>query len=609
MTRRVAVGTAPLVVGLGAWAYGVSRLQVPAIGPYGLLAAAGFWVVAGLLVLLGGFVVELLRGAPRGWVLGVYLAGLIVAIHAVVPIVYGTPEYAWVYKHIGIAAALGRYGHVTDPSNIYQQWPVLFAAAAAVAALSHVGLLTLATWAPIAFELADALLLLGIFRLLTGDRRIAWLAVLLFEGLVAWVGQDYLSPQAFGYLLWLGVVLVVLRWLRAPAPPAAAYGRVARMREPLLTGLPQPPEVTTRTRMAAVALVGTTYFAIVAAHQLTPYVALAGIGALTLLGVVRPAWLLVLLAAIAGGYLIPRYDIIGHDFGGLFSGGNPFANASGVSAASHAGAETTTALIVRGLAAGMWLLALAAIARERRALGRVAVAAALAFSPFVVLGAQRYGGEAIYRVYLFSAPWCALLIARALWSLRAGVARWLAIGGLSAAALFAGLQGLYGPVRVQAVTAGELSASAWLYSHVPSGSVIVLPANNFPVLQSADYEAYPVQIMPSDPQYDAVTLDEADQAAVQRWIFDLGYRDVYIVVSRSMGVYASYFGAPSGFAALAAHAATAPGWTAVYRTADATIYRVTLAEPSRASAAVAPAAAAPTPASTAKARVSSPRRR
>ena len=70
-----------------------------------------------------------------------------------------------------------------------------------------------------------------------------------------------------------------------------------------------------------------------------------------------------------------------------------------------------TAVIVRTLAVCMWLLALVAIVRRRRALGRVSIAAALAFSPFVIVFVQNYGGEAIYRVFLFSAPWCALLIA------------------------------------------------------------------------------------------------------------------------------------------------------------------------------------------------------
>ena len=59
------------------------------------------------------------------------------------------PEYAWVYKHIGIAQALGQYGRVTDPSNIYQQWPALFAAVASVSGLARIGPLSFAAWGPL----------------------------------------------------------------------------------------------------------------------------------------------------------------------------------------------------------------------------------------------------------------------------------------------------------------------------------------------------------------------------------------------------------------------------------------------------------------------------
>ena len=312
-------------------------LQRPPIGSYGLLANSNVWFVLGLVLLVLGILLELRRSEPRTWLLGIQLVAVVVAIHSTVPILYGTPEYAWVYKHIGIISAFQRYGQVTDPTSIYQQWPALFAAVAALSGLSHVAPATLATWAPLAFELADALLLLAIFRLLARDRRVAYLAVVLYEGVTSWVGQNYLSPQAFAYLLWLGTVLIILRWLRAGAPRADSSGRVARLRAPLMAGLPAPSETTARTRASAVALVVAIYFVIVAAHQLTPYVALSGVGALSVLGLVRPRWLLVLLAAVAVGYLAPRYSLIANNFGGLFSGGNPIRTPPVPQGTYHAG--------------------------------------------------------------------------------------------------------------------------------------------------------------------------------------------------------------------------------------------------------------------------------
>lgn len=565
------------LLGVGAWILGVTDLHPSGVGLYGLLASADLWFVLGFALLAAGFLVEL-RASARNWVLGLQLIALIVAIHASVPIIFNAPEYAWVYKHLGIISAFSTYGHITDPTNIYQQWPALFAGVAAISSLAHVPALSFAAWAPLAFELADALLLVAIFRLITGEQRVAWLAVFLYEGLVSWVGQDYLSPQAFSYLLWLAMVLIILRWLRGT--PAVTGGRLARLRAPLVAGLPAPAQTTKAMRAVAVALLTVIYFAIVAAHQLTPYLALAGVGALAILDLVRPRWLVALLAVIALGYLAPHYGLISQNFGGLFSGGTPIQNASGAHGTYHAGAEATTALIVRVLAAAMWLGAVAALAIRRKALGRVILPAALAFSPFVILFVQSYGGEAIYRVFLFSAPWCALLISSALLELRFPrrlPIRWPLTACVCMAVLFAGLQGLYGPVSVDAFTPNEVTASQWLYTHAARGSLIVLPVDNFPALEAADYNDFDLEVMPSDPQEGAAWLNEGDIPAVKQWITSLGHETGYIVISRSMAASADYFGAPRGYEKLVAAIPTALGASVVFHNADTTIYRVTVA--------------------------------
>jgi hypothetical protein len=234
-----------------------------------------------------------------------------------------------------------------------------------------------------------------------------------------------------------------------------------------------------------------------------------------------------------------------------------------------------TGEVVHGLAAVMWLGAAAAIALRWRSLGRVALPAVLAFSPFVVLGVQSYGGEAIYRVFLFSAPWCALLIAELIAELR-GTLRPLVSALVCAAALVAGLQGLYGPAAVYAFTPPELAASLWLYGHAPPGSLLILPADNFPGLEAANYASYDFQIMPSDPQNGASWLDEGSLGDVEQWIDSLGHPSAYVVFSKSMDNYASYFGYPTGYERLANSVAGDPAWQVVYRNADVVIYRVTL---------------------------------
>lgn len=577
---------APLPIALGSWSYGVSQISTARIGPYGLLGSANIWFFLGLGIALIGGLFELSQRHPNGWLLTTYLAALILEIYATSPLLYSIPEYAWVFKHIGIIQALGRYGRVTDPSNIYQQWPALFSAVASVSGVSKVGPLSYAAWGPLFFELANALLLLGIFRVLGANHRLAYLALFLYEGLIAWVGQDYLSPQAFGYLLWFGIVAIIARWLLLPVPSAqptrknmpgaieAPRKLVARLRAPFFVQMPTPPAATRIQQIISGTLIAIIYFAIVAAHQLTPYIALAGVGGLAILGVVRRGWLLVLMmAAIAGGYLALHYGLISQQFGGIFSGGNALENASGVSA-THRGAEKVTADIVRVLSVSMWLAAVVAVVYRWRRLGIVAIPALLAFSPFVILFAQNYGGEAIYRVYMFSAPWCALLIAGMLTEFRVTLWHRVMIVILCLGVLAAGLQGLYGPIEVDEFTPSELSASLWLYDHAIPHSVIILATDNFPVLETANYDSYGLQSMPSDPLVRAAWLNEGNVSAVEAWIDSLGHTYAYVVFSQSMAVYANYFGTPHGYSQLSVSVRNRPGWSVVYRSSDTVVYRI-----------------------------------
>jgi hypothetical protein len=563
-----------LGLGLASWAYGVSQVHRQTIGSYGLLASANVWFFLGFAVLLAGALLEMSRPKPRTWLLGAYLASVIVAIYSTVPILYGVPEYAWVYKHIGIAQALGKYGRVTAPSNIYEQWPVLFAAIASVSGVSHLSPISFAAWAPVAFELADALLLLGIFRLLGASSRVAWFALFIYEGLIAWVGQDYLSPQAFGYLLWLGFVAILIRWLLAMPPVHTRHGPIARARAALLTGLPTPKTSSPAQRALALTLAFAIYFAIVAAHQLTPYLALAGVGALAALGLLRLRWLILLLMiAIAGAYLASRYSLVTQQYGGLFGGSSVVQRVGGTGGCCYD--RPTTVTIIRAYTAisySMWPAALVAIALEWRTLGRVAIPALLAFSSFAVIFVQNYGGEAIYRVFLFSAPWCALLIAGMLVKLRPALWR-LAAACVCITTLTSGLVGAYLQVSLEAFTPSELTASLWLYDHAPHGSLIVLPIDDFPDLESADFNDYNVEIIPAAPD-GPPNINLNNVGEVQEWLASQGYRTAYVVFSQSMAEEANWAGKPYGYAQLVNAVRSSPGWSIVYRNTNATIYRV-----------------------------------
>jgi hypothetical protein len=577
--QRLWVKLIPLVVGLAAWGYGISNINIESISPYGLLANADVWYFLGLALLLGGGLVELLGETPRAWLLITYLVALMIVIYATVPILFKVPEYEWVYKHIGIIQSFDTYGKITDPSNIYDQWPALFTTVASVGGLAKVGPLAFASWGPLTFELADAVLLLGIFRMLTESRRAAYLALFLYEGFIAWVGQDYLSPQAFAYLLWLGIATIIVRWLLVPAGDQPTgdglSGVVSRLRARLLTGMPRPAAVSPTQRRLVFTVVVVLYFAIVAAHQLTPYMVIVQVGGLVLLGLLWRGWtLMALLIVLAGGFLLPRYGLISSQFGGLFSGGNAVSNASGIQGTVNYGAHEFSGKVVDVLYLLLYVPVLVAIVRNRRTLGKVAMPAIMVFTPICVVFGQDYGGEAIYRVYMFSAAWSAILLANSLAQIRAVVWRRALVSCAWVATVLLGMQGGYASLSVDGFTSQELSASLWLYAHTPRGSLLLLAANDFPSLEAPDYPDYGLLFLPYFPlQPGGASVKDADVPAVDKWISYFHNNNTYVIFTRRENAYVVYNEDPSGMVKMEAAVAHAPGWKVVYQNSDTTIYR------------------------------------
>src|SRR5262249_10301863 len=146
--------------------------------------------------------------------------------------------------------------------------------------------------------------------------------------------------------------------------------------------------------------------------------------------------------------------------------------------------------------------------------------------------------------------------------------RKVAVIGACSIALGAGLQGLYGPVQSDTFTPGELAASLWLYGHAAPKSVIVLPVDNIPMLDTPNYNEYGLHdiINAQDPHHRPI--NQANVLAVESWIDSLDGTYAYVVFSPGMAHYASYYDAPQGYAELANAVRNRYGWTVVYRNGD-----------------------------------------
>jgi hypothetical protein len=303
-------------------------------------------------------------------------------------------------------------------------------------------------------------------------------------------------------------------------------------------------------------------------------------GGLVVLGLVRPLRIVPVLLAIAVAYLVPRFQIA-ENYGLLDF--NLFSNAT-----TSAGPVTGTtagrvfsAQVAQFVALTVWALSALSVVASWRRPGPIAVPAVLAFSPFGLLLAQSYGGEAIYRVYLFSIPWCAYLIATLLLR-KQWLPRGVALPGAAivvTAAVLAAMQGEHGQLMFCRFSSDEVAASTFIYSHAEPGADIVLAAGNFPTRLTADYDTFQSgangdhPLLTADSGLGELQLTEADLPTINTY-FDPD-RPTYLVFSPSMRNYLHYFQyVPDGrFDQLHATIAAASSWIVVYQYRDISIYR------------------------------------
>ena len=126
-----------------------------------------------------------------------------------------------------------------------------------------------------------------------------------------WIDQDYLSPQAFGFFLYLVVIALLLTVLSARAGAPTSW-RPAALLVWWRARTPEQPD--RRLRVGALLLVLLLCVVMVASHQLSPFMLLVAVAALVVLG---RSWapglpvLLGLMLAIWLAYPASSY-LIGH---------------------------------------------------------------------------------------------------------------------------------------------------------------------------------------------------------------------------------------------------------------------------------------------------------
>jgi GT2 family glycosyltransferase len=601
---RTAVGLlAPLVAGIGLWAWSIRHVDVADLGGFGLPARLPWSYWAASAVLLLGFVGALRRrGRHPVWPAG-YTVALLLVQRATSALVYHTLLYAWAWKHIDIIDRLLANGGHLDLSNRlgamapYDQWAGFFAANTALIRL--VGLntaLSYAAWAPFVSSLLLIVPLCLIFRCFSRDQRLVWTAVWIFF-LGNWVGQDYFSPQAFAFFLYLGVLAVVFRKLGRPGGPAllsaldAGYPLGAR---------PAPP-LDRRTRRLWTLLLVPVLVAIAASHQLTPVMLAVGLAALCLTRRYRNLWLAALACAIpavwdfssALAFFKMQLPAMEQTFGNLLAN----SQAGGGTTPTGLG-PVTVSYLDRGLSALVALLAVAGVLRHPPLRRAGLPLLLLGVSPIPLAVANNYGGEMIFRVFMFALPGLSFFAAAALqpsppngrttsWARQPTAApvqrRRTAVLAVTVLAVLmaAFYPSYYGKDRVNYFPPGEIRLVDRLYAIAPPGSQIIAATPDFPDAYR-NYQQYTLWwLSDDDPATTAALLaDPAGYLAGQKqtgWIHQQDPRAYsYVVFTRAQSADVAMDGLlPAGsIQRIEASLNASPRYRVVLRNADGIVYQV-----------------------------------
>ena len=505
-----AIGSDGLVaIALALYVATIRTIPATRIGQYGLIPALpkAVLVAAGLLVIAVAVALGAAKSvSARLWA---YLFVLLFFLYGTPAIVYREARYNWLYKTVGVIQYVNAHGALDRSIDIYQNWPGFFALTAWFDKIAGIGTpLVYAKWAQFGFEVLIVVVLAFALRALPLTERERWTALFLYAA-TNWIAQDYLSPQAVGVVLSLGVLGIALHWLIDPSATNRLGQFFRRIGERLHLG----PRHEVRSRVdtgaeAAVAVARASdlqtiaallglflvYFVLVFTHELSPYLVVAQLGGLALIGKFRPGWAAAGMLAIAIAYLAPRFTFVNEKYGLLSSVGSFFGNAAPPS--SYLGTLSAGARLDQlgadALSLGMWALgALGVYLRWRR--GRpVLVMAAMAALPALAVVAEAYGGEAILRVYLFSLPWTAALAASAVWELVSHVPwrRTVQIGVLLAGCLCLFSAAFYGDDEIYVMPTDEVQAMQTFYRTAIPGPVYQLN-DNFPGLLSSRYNLFP----------------------------------------------------------------------------------------------------------------------
>ncbi|MFD3521413.1 hypothetical protein [Streptomyces sp. NPDC058653] len=563
----------PLLTAAVLWVYALPRIGFRSMGDYGLLDRFPVAYYLALALLTLGFLAALRRAGTAPWWPASYCVALLAALKAPPAVLYDSVRYPWASKHDAVvnqllgSGELRPNGALSGNMSAYDQWPGFFTLVGGlVRAFGVESAAVFLNWAPIALGLLMLPVLVLMYRTFTEDWRLVWTAVWIFQ-LANWVGQDYLAPQGFAYLLHLTVIVVLLRHFVLPR--SAGRLRDRTYLDPASAAV--PPPTGTRQRAVCAAVLAPLILAVNASHQLTPVMLCVALFALTLTRRYRNYGLLVLAVLIMLAWdLTMGRPLFVETLGTLR---DSLGELTQNSRAGYAGELTGPGPELAGRANVLMVLAVAALAGAALLLRRRLVRSALplllvSVAPVPLFVVNDYGGEMLFRVYLFGLPGAAFFAAAtlvpAVGDARRGPRRrgaaltlHLALPVALLALLVGFLPSYYGKEKMYYTPPAETALVTRTLDRAPDGSLILATTGSFPgALHRYDRLEHWFFAEQELPENERMLADPA------RYLSDRipPGAEAYVILTRTQDIYAAGEGLlpPGGFGRLRSRLSVSP---------------------------------------------------
>lgn len=506
-----------------------------------------------LLALIGSFLWTLHTNPYARRILTGHLFTLIFFIHATPTVLYQTLRYSWAWKHVGVIEFILRNQKVDRYSQFldaYHNWPGFFVLNAFFTESAGLELpLNFAVWAPLFFGLTNAVLVYLLADSLSYIERLKWMATFVFI-LTNWIGQDYFAPQAIAFFQHLLLIVCVLRWFRpTTALGAQPYRPIST--DPIKRGwqifqtifkqdleVKVPTEVSKLFSLKALFIL-VLYTNIAASHQLTPIMALLVVGLLVVTRrcswVSLPVFMFVILLAwntlFAGPFFFAH--ILGEleDFGKLASNAEETLKDIG----QVSDGQRLVARLGRYLTLAVGALAM--LGGLRRLFNRFfdITIVILIVAPIGLVAGGSYGGEVLFRVYLFVIPFLSILVGALFYPTSDHgykFSTFLSAMLVSCLLLTGFLFAYFGKDKQYYFSPDEISAAEYLYSTAPPNSLLVEGSKNYPS-QFTNYENFfYVPISREKPDVIDEIL-ENPVAEMSRWMSSDRFAAAYLFITTS----------------------------------------------------------------------------